>query len=293
MTTLTAVRERSTPIVRAVPAWAWLSVLVVASAAIRFQLARRVAAPWIMVDELIYSELAKSLASGGHYLVRGEPTGAYGYVYPLLLAPAYRAFDAVPDVYTAAKAINAVVMSLAAVPAYLLARRVLSPGWSLLAAVLALALPAYVYSGTLMTENAFYPVFLGAVLALVLVLERPTAGRQAALLALCALAFLTRTQALALVPAFLLAPVALDRLERRPWRALARFHVLYGVTLGGGLSSPARSSRAAARSGSCSAPTAPRPTAATRPAACSAGSSTTSPGSTSRSASSRSPRCCS
>ena len=41
-----------------------------------------------MVDELIYSELAKSFAAGGHFLVRGEPAGSYGFVYPVLIAPA-------------------------------------------------------------------------------------------------------------------------------------------------------------------------------------------------------------
>ena len=35
-----------------------------------------------------------------------------------------------------------------------------------------------VYTGTLMTENAFYPIFLTAALALVLMLERPTWQRQ-------------------------------------------------------------------------------------------------------------------
>ena len=64
------------------------------SAAIRFALARRMPAPWIMVDELIYSELAKSFAAGAHFLVRDQPAGAYGFVYPLLIAPAYRALRA-------------------------------------------------------------------------------------------------------------------------------------------------------------------------------------------------------
>ena len=51
-----------------VPAWAWLAVLVVASAVFRFQLSRDSPGPWIFVDELIYSELAKSIAAGGDLL---------------------------------------------------------------------------------------------------------------------------------------------------------------------------------------------------------------------------------
>ena len=132
-----------------------------------------------MVDELIYSELAKSFAESGHFLVRDQATAAYGFVYPMLIAPAWALFDAVPQAYAAAKAINALVMSLAAVPAYFLARRVLSPWLSLVAAALTVAIPSMVYTATLMTENAFYPLFLAAALALVLWLERPTALRTA------------------------------------------------------------------------------------------------------------------
>ena len=79
-----------------------------------------------MVDELIYSELAKSFASGGHFLLREHASAGYGLVYPVLIAPGWAIFKSVPDAYAMAKAINSVVMSLAAVPAYLLARRVVS-----------------------------------------------------------------------------------------------------------------------------------------------------------------------
>ena len=89
--------------------WVWVGLLVVLSACVRYALARRIVAPWIMVDELIYSELAKSFAGTGHFLVRDESTGAYGFVYPALLSPAWALFHAVPHAYAAAKAINSVV----------------------------------------------------------------------------------------------------------------------------------------------------------------------------------------
>ncbi len=54
-------------------------------------------APWIMVDELIYSELAKSFAAIGHFAVRGNPIGlAFGFVYPVLISPAWRLFGSIP-----------------------------------------------------------------------------------------------------------------------------------------------------------------------------------------------------
>ena len=55
-------RTRTVELVRAVPMWAWVGGLVVVSAGIRYALARRIVAPWIMVDELVYSELAERLA---------------------------------------------------------------------------------------------------------------------------------------------------------------------------------------------------------------------------------------
>ena len=69
--------------------------------------------------------------------------------------PAYWLYQNVTDAYEAIKAINAVLMSLAAVPTYLLARRVLGRGLALVAAALAVALPSMVYTSTVMTEVAF------------------------------------------------------------------------------------------------------------------------------------------
>ena len=216
------------PLVRALPIWAWLVGLVALSALVRYGFGRRIVAPWIMVDELIYSELAKSFGESGTFLIRGEAVGsAYGVVYPVLLSPAFALFDSVPDAYAAAKTINAVVISLAAIPAYFLARRVLSRELSLLAAALSVALPSLLYAGTLMTENAFYPLFLSAALALVVALERPTRRRAGLLLAVTALVCATRVQGLVIVPALLTAPVLVVAFGRRSLRGLAAYRWLY------------------------------------------------------------------
>jgi Dolichyl-phosphate-mannose-protein mannosyltransferase len=224
------VREGS---LRALPAWAWLVAIVVASAALRMALAGRTLSPWIMVDELIYSELAKSFASSGRFLVRDVPSTGYGFVYPVLIAPAFGLFASVPSAYHAAKLINAAVMSLTAVPVYFLARRLLTPGLALAAAALSVLVPSMLYTGTLMTENAFYPLFALAMLVLQLMLERPTATRQVLLLAVCALCFATRAQAVALFGAALVAPVLHGLVERDLGVRLRRYGVLYGITAAG------------------------------------------------------------
>jgi hypothetical protein len=214
--------------IRTGPIGLWLAAIVVVSAVVQFLLGRRVVAPWIMVDELIYSDMARSFAATGHFLIRGVH-GDYGPVYPAILALAYKVTGTVPDAYTAGRAINAPLMSLAAIPAYFLARRVLRPWAALAAAALAVAIPSMAYVGTLMTENAFYPLFVCVALALVLMLERPTVWRQLAALALCAVAFETRAQAVALVAAVATAPLVLAWIERgRPGR-LRAYKVLYGT----------------------------------------------------------------
>jgi hypothetical protein len=216
-----------------VPAWVWLVIVVCASAAVRMALAGRIVSPWIMVDELIYSELAKSFAADGHFVIRGVPSSGYGFVYPVLIAPAFRAYNAVPPAYHAAKLINAVVMSLAAVPAYLLARRLLPAGLSLLAALLTVLVPSMLYTGMLMTENAFYPLFLLCILLLVLALERPTRLRQVLVLAACALAFATRAQAVVLFGGVFIAPLLHGWYERDLRGAVRRFALTYGLLVGG------------------------------------------------------------
>jgi 4-amino-4-deoxy-L-arabinose transferase-like glycosyltransferase len=215
-----------------VPAWAALAGLVVCSFLFRLWLGSKTVGPFILVDELIYADVGSSLADGGGLLVRGEAYGIASVLYPLLIAPAFLLFDALPDAYAAVKAINALLMSLAAVPAYLLARRVLPVPLSFLAAVLAVALPSLVYTGTVMTENAFYPAFLLAALLLTRVLERPTLVNQVALLAACGAAVLIRVQAAAIVLAALTAPLLLRAVARRPLRD---FRLLYGIVGGGAL----------------------------------------------------------
>ncbi|HXR12534.1 MAG TPA: glycosyltransferase family 4 protein, partial [Gaiellaceae bacterium] len=210
------------------PMWAWIGGLYAVAVTIQLALALRVTSPWIMVDELVYSDMARSFAATGHFLIRGVHAN-YGFVYPLLLSPVYAAIGPMSDVYRWAQAVNALVICSAVVPAYLLARRVVRPPAALAAAALAVAIPSTAYAGTLMTENVFYPVFLWLAFALVVALERPTRRNQLVLLAVCALAFVTRAQTVALVAAVLSAPFVLAWIERGRPRRIKEFAPLYAV----------------------------------------------------------------
>ncbi len=201
---------------RAAPAWAWVAALVLCSWCVRFAFARHMVGPWIMIDEIVYSELAKSFAATGHFAVREAPTSGYGDVYPILISPAYALFRSIPTVYTGIKAINGLLMSLTAVPVYLLARRVVSQWGALAVAVLAVAVPSTFYAGVVMTENAFYPIFALLALALVATLEQPRARNVVLFLVALLVAYETRAQAVAVLPAALTAPLVAAALARRP-----------------------------------------------------------------------------
>ena len=217
---------------RRIPVWLWLLAIVVVSADIRIALARGIAAPFIMVDEVIWAELARGFADKGEPLVRGVRDTGYGVVYPLVISPAYALFHSLPMAYAAVKIMNSVLMSLAAIPAYFLARRVVDQWLSLLAAVLAIAVPSLAYTGTVMTENLFYPLFLVVALVLILVLERPTWRRVALLAVLLLVSYETRTQAAAMVPAALIAPLVLAVFARRGVRdTFSRYRALYSAFL--------------------------------------------------------------
>jgi hypothetical protein len=220
---LDATRARA----EAVPWWLWLAAVVLVSALVRFLLALRYPGPWIFNDEMVYSDLARSLGRTGHFAIRGgSGTEGFGFVYPTLLSPAYALFSDIPHAYDAARAINSVVMSLAAVPTYFLARRLVGQWLSLLAAALAVLIPSMTYAAAMMSEVAFFPLVMASAWLIVAALERPTVTRQLLVFVPILLAFYTRAQgvmiAAALATALALIPM-LDALEAAPPDRVRRF----------------------------------------------------------------------
>lgn len=168
---------------------------------IRLALALRDPAPWIFHDEMAYSELAKSFGYTGEFAMRGVPgTGGFAVLYPILISPAFALFDSVSTAYDVLRGINCLLVSVTAIPVYLIGRRVAGRWLALAAAALSLSIPTLMYTSTVMTENAFYPLIAFWSLAAVRAFERPTLWRQLLVFVLLGLAFLARVQAIVLVP---------------------------------------------------------------------------------------------
>ena len=198
-----------------------LGALVVVSSAVRFALSSGVDAPWIAPDEQLYGLLGRSLVAGDGLTVLGEPIPYYSLVYPLLVGAPF-VWTGLEEGVRTVQLLQAVAMSLTAVPVFFWARPIAGARWALGAAGLTVLIPGLVYSGLLMSEALYYLVATLAIWALAACLERPTLVRQSFLLGAVALAFGTRLQAVGIAGTILLALglVAVAERSLAPFRRL-------------------------------------------------------------------------
>ena len=201
----------------ALPAGVVLGALVSVSALVRFVLAIGHPTPIFFADEYIYSTLAYELATTGHPTIRGEAAGFPALLQPILTAPFWLFGDA-GVALRLTQGLNALVMSLAAVPVFLLARKLgLGSRWALGAGALAVLVPDMFYVAYILGEPIAYPLVLAAVCAGVYALDEPTRRNQVAFVAFAGLASFARIQFVVLPIAFLgaalLARTGLRRLK--------------------------------------------------------------------------------
>lgn len=172
--------------------WLALAAIVFVSWGLRAWAALQIPVPWIAPDELVYLLLGRGLWHDGSLDILGGPTPYYSLLTPLLAGLPYDPL----------RVVQALIMSLAAVPTFLWARSLVPARSALLAAALAVAVPGLVYSGLVMTEVLFYPLLVLAAWTAAEALVRRT--WQAQVLAVAAFLAVagTRLQAIVLLPAY-------------------------------------------------------------------------------------------
>jgi hypothetical protein len=191
-----------------------------------------------MPDEAIYARRAEQLWNEGPWpLLHGARAG-YGLLYPAVAGLPLAVGDFSTG-YASLKLLQALVVSLAAVPVALWARRLMPPPWPLVAAALTVASPLLLYSGLVMTEVLLYPVMAVALVAVARAVETATARDQAIALAAIAAAVLTHVQAIVLVGVFAVA-IAVDAAFARAPRRVLRFVPVWALLAAGGLVTLAR-----------------------------------------------------
>jgi hypothetical protein len=207
----------------------WLGAIVAVSFLVRTITGWLRAGPVYFPDEYIYSELGRSISDHGRPLVRGAAAHFPAVLQPLLTAPAWLAQD-VDTSFRLVQLEGALAMSLAAVPVYLLARRLELGAWLALgAAALTVAVPDMLYAGWVLADPFAYPLALAALTAGVAALAYPSRRSQIAFVAFAALATLARVQFVVLPACFLLAAIALGLRERRLRRVVGEQRLAFGL----------------------------------------------------------------
>jgi len=207
--------ERLTPhLARLVLAVAYLCL----AALYAWQASKRVS-PSIFSDEIDFTQISRAIAEDGVPSRRGEPSG-FGTLYTYVVAPAWW-IDDTERAWEVAKLIGVLVMTSAILPAYGLARFVVSRPWALAAAIAAVAAPPLAYAPYLLDEPLAYPISTAALWAITAATVQPTLVRLLVAAGLCSVAALVRGQLAVLFFVFAACLFALlwrkERFTR--WRA--------------------------------------------------------------------------
>ncbi len=181
--------------------------------------------PAVFGDELLYSKLAESLASGNGFTLRGETVLFPAPLAIFLQVPAWL-IDSTATAYSVIKALNVAVMAAAVFPAYSVARRLMRPSYALIAAAAAVAGPSMLYGPYLMSEALAYPVFLLALATMLRAIDHPSRRMEVAVVTVSAAAVLTRLQFVVVPLVYLIAAPLAARACGETLRSAVRRHAL-------------------------------------------------------------------
>ena len=113
--------------------------------------------PTIFGDELEWTQISRAIADTGHATRRGDPV-VFKSVYPYVIAPLWW-IHSTSTAYSAIKYVNTILMALAAVPTFLLARMLVSTRVAFLAALCTLTTTGVYYAPFLLPEVVAWPWF--------------------------------------------------------------------------------------------------------------------------------------
>jgi len=170
--------------------------------------------PDYLPDEYIYPTLARSFAEHGRPLIRGGTAHFPALLDPIATAPVWLVTNDPVTAFRLTQGLHALFVSLAVIPAFLLARRLGLSRWPCLAvAALTVSVPDVVYASSMLADPLAYPLVLTAVYAGVCMIAEPTRSAQLAFAWFSALAVLARVQYVVVPLAVLGAELLADRGE--------------------------------------------------------------------------------
>ncbi len=194
-------------------AWKWLIFIYFAIFASKLILAAFIQAPSALSDDYMYVKIAQSFHDSLTLSIHDVPSKLYPPLYSIILSISY-IFKDMRTAYFVMKLINALISSLIMFPAYLLAREFMQEKKSILVSIVVALLPSsFAFSGYVMAENLFYPLFLFSVYFVYKSFTSKSYIWDALAGLSIGLAFLTRS--LGIVLLFVIASILLIRLFLR------------------------------------------------------------------------------
>src|SRR6478736_3178923 len=133
-----------------------IAALAVVAVVARFLASLGLDTPWIAPDEMIYALLGRSFWTTGHMQLLDGETSSFG-LYPILAGAPLAAFGPGTGLVVL-KALQALLVAVPIVTVYVWTRSLTRDGWAFAAAAMTAALPAFGYSGLIMTEVTFLAV---------------------------------------------------------------------------------------------------------------------------------------
>lgn len=127
---------------------------------IRFMLAMLTTSyPTIKIDEFLYFNLARSIATKGELLYRGQAADYAFILYPLMLSPIYLLFGEGAHFYRLIQLWNILLMSTSIFPLFCLGKKMGLGKKTLTAAVLSMLVPDFILGEFVFSEAILFPLF--------------------------------------------------------------------------------------------------------------------------------------
>ena len=116
--------------------------------------------PTVGIDEFLYYSLARSIATTGKLLFRGQSADYTFIFYPLILSPIYSLFGEGANFYRLLQLWNNILMSASVFPLFFLGKKMLgSEKKAFTAAMLCMLLPDFILGDLIFSETVLYPLF--------------------------------------------------------------------------------------------------------------------------------------